>query len=354
MQVEDGLEMTTTLRTRPCPDCYLCGRRGVPLYRGLRDLVFGVPGGWSLSICPDPGCRLIWMDPLPAAEDLGAAYRVYYTHETARGSGPLERFQEIVAQGYLRGRRGFTRGVGSRWYRWLAPLAVLLPGGGEEIEGRVIFQGPPAPGARVLDVGCGHGGLLSRLRDLGWDVEGTEVDGRAVAEARARGVPVHHGELADRAYPDDHFDLVHLGHVIEHVYDPVGLLRECRRLLKPGGGLVVLTPNARSWGHRHFGRDWRGLEPPRHLHLFDVDNLAVVARRAGFARVEARSLQRASRTVLVVSAMLRHCRRSGRELGGCYNLGWKLRGTVYQFWERALVRFRPDAGEEVLCIARKD
>jgi SAM-dependent methyltransferase len=294
------------------------------------------------------------MHPVPVKDDLPKAYRAYFTHGRPPVGGRLRRVAEAVRGGYLRAGLGHTRGVGPGWYRWLAPLAALHPGGGEEAAAEVIFLGPPPAGARLLDVGCGSGELLLRLRALGWEGEGTEVDDRAIDVARAAGLTVFRGELAERGFPDDAFDITHLGHTIEHMLDPFGTLRECRRVLKPGGKLVVFTPNARSWGHRHFRHDWRGLEPPRHLQVFDPHNLGVAVRRAGFARVEVRTLQRKSRTVLVMSAMIRHCRRTGRSMEGCYNVCWKVLGVSSQLFERALIRFDPQAGEELYCTARKD
>jgi SAM-dependent methyltransferase len=254
----------------------------------------------------------------------------------------------------LRARLGHTQGVGPAWYRWLAPLAVLHPGGGEEMAASVIFLGPPPASARLLDVGCGSGELLLRLRELGWDGIGIEVDDQAIDVAHAAGLTVFRGELAERGFPDDAFDVIHLGHTIEHMLDPFETLRECRRVLKPGGSLIVFTPNARSWGHRHFRHDWRALDPPRHLQVFDPHNLGIAVRRAGFARVEVRTLQRHSRTTLVTSAMIRHCRRTGRSMEGCYNLCWKVLGVSSQLFERALVLFDPQAGEELYCTATKD
>jgi 2-polyprenyl-3-methyl-5-hydroxy-6-metoxy-1,4-benzoquinol methylase len=353
MQVE---AIPETIRTRPRPDCYLCGRRGVPLYRGLTDRLCGVPGRWDLNICSDPDCGLIWIDPVPTEEDIGKAYeRVYYTHEpTTSGHPRLRRAFEAVKGGYLRSRLGYTRDVGPPWYRLLAPIAHLLPGGKDAIEAAVMFQGAPPPGAKVLDVGCGSGALLARMRAVGWDVEGVDFDPQAVEVARARGLTVHCGDLIRQEYPDAHFDVVHLGHVIEHVHDPLGLVRECRRILQPGGRLVLLTPNAGGWGHRHFDRDWYALDPPRHLHLFRVANLVEVVRRAGFVRVEARSLCRDARTVLVVSGMYRSYGLPWGELKGRYGLAWKVRGVLYQTWEQVLSLGRGQTGEEILCTAWKD
>ena len=139
-----------------------------------------------------------------------------------------------------------------------------------------------APG-RLLDVGCGNGRFLAKMRAAGWQVEGTDFDPAAVKHVREQlGVPAHCGDLESAGFPAGSFDVVVLQHVIEHVETPVDLLRECLRILKPGGQLLLITPNVESWGHRRFGPFWRGLEPPRHLCLYSKQTLAELARRAGF------------------------------------------------------------------------
>ena len=75
-----------------------------------------------------------------------------------------------------------------------------------------------------------------------------------------------------------------MNNVIEHLPNPARILAECNRIMRPGGRLSVITPNVDSWGHKVFGPDWRGLEVPRHLFLFNRASLRSFARRAGFAR----------------------------------------------------------------------
>jgi len=96
-----------------------------------------------------------------------------------------------------------------------------------------------------------------------------------------------------------------MNHVIEHVHDPLGSLAEIHRVLREGGTLVVTTPNADSWGHRHFGPDWRGLEPPRHLQIFNGNNLVALAQRTGFAQVAFSTTLRITPNVFVQSGLVR-------------------------------------------------
>jgi SAM-dependent methyltransferase len=227
----------------------------------------------------------LWLDPAPLPGDLALAYESYHTHARPM-AGPLalRTFLRWVKEGHYATRFGYAvRGVAMK--RLLALALRARPHVAERLD-HLILRLPPCPGGRVLDIGCGEGRTLEQLRDLGWQVEGVDFDPRAVRSAVARGVPARLGTLADQHYPDGGFDAVVNSHILEHVPDPVAFLSECRRVLRPGGRLVLLTPNAKSLGHARFGADWRGLEPPRHLQVFTPDSLRRAAETAGL-RVDA-------------------------------------------------------------------
>jgi GT2 family glycosyltransferase/SAM-dependent methyltransferase len=289
---------------------------------------------------------------MPVEEDISKAYpATYYTHASELGKGLPRRLYDAIGDGYLQRRYGYRHGVGSRWLRYLSLLSWLYPAADPEFGVTAMYLPARQDGARLLDVGCGSGESLARMQRLGWDVQGVDVDPSAVATARAIGVPVHLGDLASARYPDNTFDAIHVSHVVEHVHDPVGLLRECRRILKVGGTLVVLTPNVDSWGHRRFGRAWHGLDAPRHLMLFRRETLAQVASAAG---LQVRRLTTTSRGA--TSAWLRsnQLRRGGpitlAEITGARP--W-LSALPYQSAEQWLLRFKPEIGEELCLIASK-
>ena len=77
-----------------------------------------------------------------------------------------------------------------------------------------------------------------------------------------------------------------LNNVIEHLPNTAEVFAECRRVLRAGGRLAMMTPNPDAIGHAMFGRDWRGLEPPRHLYLFSPALIGRYAHEAGFRQVE--------------------------------------------------------------------
>jgi 2-polyprenyl-3-methyl-5-hydroxy-6-metoxy-1,4-benzoquinol methylase len=139
--------------------------------------------------------------------------------------------------------------------------------------------------ARIIDVGCGDGFHLGLLREFGgdgWRLEGVDLDERAVNTARARGLEVHHGELAALGLDSGAYDVALLIQTIEHLTDPVSMLETIKRLLKPGGRVLVVTDNAASIDARLFrSRHWGGYHFPRHLHLFNEHALRFAATRAG-------------------------------------------------------------------------
>jgi 2-polyprenyl-3-methyl-5-hydroxy-6-metoxy-1,4-benzoquinol methylase len=95
----------------------------------------------------------------------------------------------------------------------------------------------------LLDVGCGPGVFLSLAREAGFDVTGVELEPTLADKARARGIEVLTGDVVSIPMGERRFDVITLLDLIEHVPEPVALLERCRQLLKPGGHVVVYTPN---------------------------------------------------------------------------------------------------------------
>jgi SAM-dependent methyltransferase len=139
----------------------------------------------------------------------------------------------------------------------------------------------------VLDVGCGTGEFLIKLRRRGIEAYGLEPSGFAAGHAASIGLDVFQGGVADYR-PGRTFDLITLWNVIEHMPDPAGDLSRLREMLAPAGTIVILTPNAGSHQADVFGRDWAGLEVPRHLQLFDASSLGTLAANVGLSTVGVR------------------------------------------------------------------
>jgi SAM-dependent methyltransferase len=134
---------------------------------------------------------------------------------------------------------------------------------------------------RALEIGCGDGWMLAALRDEGWQVAGIERSTESAAFAvHQQHLPVIVGGL-DTLRPEPSFDLIFMHHVLEHLPNPMDTLRQCARLLKPDGVLIVAVPNFASWQSRLTGRHWFHLDVPRHLVHFTPATLTQAMQSAG-------------------------------------------------------------------------
>jgi len=209
---------------------------------------------------------------------------------------------------------------------------------------------PAVPQGRLLDVGCGSGEWLLEMRQRGWTVEGFDFDDSAVKLARQKGLKVECGSLEDRNYPADCFDAVTLNHVIEHVPDPVRTLAECARILKPEGKLVLFTPNNSSLGHLLFREGWRGLEPPRHLHIFSMKSLRRTLTAAGFHEM---TILPFIVTSVIYESLLLRWGRTGFASGSPRDLpAWGIT-RLFKFLELCLLPWNPALGDCVIAVAVK-
>jgi SAM-dependent methyltransferase len=142
------------------------------------------------------------------------------------------------------------------------------------------------PGARsILDIGSGRGFMLYYLkRFFGFRrAAGTQVSRGAYEFSRdVLGLEMYHDDLPECGLESGSFEVVTLWHVLEHVLDPGRYLEEIRRLLVPGGRLVIEVPNFRSWTRAYTGLDWMGLDPDYHVHFFTPEALAAALERNGF------------------------------------------------------------------------
>lgn len=314
--------------------CYLCGNQGTYIYRNRRDLLFGVPGKWDLRKCANIQCGLVWLDPMPPEQDREKLYRVYYTH----GDEGVDRMKETLPT-------RFVQRVLRLPYSVLKRIMLIRH---ERKRLNLMYLDALKPG-RLLEVGCGNGDRLVKLKKLGWDVEGQEVDLRAASHAREKhGLRIFYGDLDALSLPENVYDAVVLNHVIEHVHDPAGLLSECRRVLKPGGMLVAVTPNSESYGHRTFQSHWFGLDPPRHLYLFSERTLERVAARAGFRSHRVWTTASKAETFAKGSMELTwKGREDGKKIS---SLSLSTKAMLFQLKATAHHRVQPFSGEE--CVLR--
>lgn len=199
-------------------------------------------------------CRLIRLDPVPEPHELEKFYPKQYWFD-GKGDSLAARLEE-----------GYRRFVLADHVRFVARAI-------EECE----EKGP------VLDVGCGGGLFLRMMNERGYDVAGLDFSESAAAVAwKQNRVPVVCARLEKAPLPAGVFAAVTMFHVLEHLYDPVAYLNAAHQLLRPDGRLIVQVPNASCWQFLMFGKNWNGVDVPRHLLHFKKTDLDLLLNECGF------------------------------------------------------------------------
>lgn len=137
---------------------------------------------------------------------------------------------------------------------------------------QAVVDAKPPRGARILDVGCGSGKLVTVLRNVGYDAVGVDPFLNAPSEY-----------LRKTTFEETEggWDLIMFHHSLEHMPDHVHVLRTAREKLAPGGKCLVRIPIA-AWAWKHYGRDWVQLDAPRHLVIHSPKSFRRAAVLAGF------------------------------------------------------------------------
>lgn len=332
------------IRTIPRPTCLICGSEGGLVYNNLQDRMFAVPGSWSLKQCLNKRCGLCWLDPTPTESDISRLYVNYFTHEI---QDPrqflLSGLRSILYAGYV-------------CVTFVPSMMLGLNKARTMI--RHMFLEDMKPD-NLLDVGCGGGIFLHRMHRLGWSTTGLDFDPKAVENAKSRYgsvLTVLHSDLAGARFSNDSFSAITMSHVIEHVPDPVALLTESRRILKPGGRLVVTTPNIHSHGHEMFRDCWWGLDSPRHLQVFSSTALRECAGRAGFSRIKTCTTAANADTFMGGSYGFLESKKTGDCASGFrvnFNFIRGVRSLFLQYGEARRLRHDPECGEELVLICEK-
>lgn len=234
--------------------CIACGGTNEVYIAGMWDDRYGSPGRFSILKCVS--CGQMVTSPLLSEQDLPALYSRYYP----RGSVD---FEAIKREADL----------------------VLLPDAettrhrnGTDNQGHYSVK----PGQKVLDIGCGSCVSLLEVRNIGGEAWGIETDPNVRAIADHFGLTVHIGSIHDDPFPDEDFDLIVLNQVIEHVPDPIALLKLVRTRLRLGGRVIVATPNSGSINRLISGRKWINWHIPYHLHHYNKASFAIIAAQAGY------------------------------------------------------------------------
>ena len=268
--------------------CTLCGADDAEPVLVGRDRLLDRHDEFHLVRCR--ACGLHYIDPRPTVDELPYHYSGDYApHRTDGGnkqrSGLRLRMHER--------RERNERRVLQRFYGWpgdgapgrlaLLPLYLRFRSHWKSHWKRIRCRGE----GRILDVGCGAGARLHFFHENGWQATGIDIGEDAARHARETlGLNVITGDLLEHRFDDASFDVVTMWEVLEHLTRPIDTLREIHRILRPGGELVLSTPNADSAPARWFRERWFSMDLPRHLCLFSPATARRALEDAGFEAIE--------------------------------------------------------------------
>jgi SAM-dependent methyltransferase len=139
-------------------------------------------------------------------------------------------------------------------------------------------------GGDLFEVGCGYGYLLDEARSYFRRRVGTECSPEAASHARATGADVFVGGVEQLAI-DALFDCAVAIQVIEHIYEPGRFMKQLVAHIKPGGYVVLATPDLGGALRKLMGRSWPSFKVPEHVLYFDFNSLQKLMREVGLAKI---------------------------------------------------------------------
>ena len=131
-------------------------------------------------------------------------------------------------------------------------------------------------GAKILEIGASYGFFMKIANDVGFESYGLEMSAKACEYAKNEfGIEIENSSLEESKFVQKNhsFDAVILLDVIEHVTNPSEIISQIESLLKPGGFVVITTPNIESLEFKFFGKYWEWISPPAHLFYFSKSTL---------------------------------------------------------------------------------
>ena len=334
------------IRTHTKPFCIICKAKGIQKYHNLRDRLFGVSGSWQIRECSNASCRHLWLDPSPINEDIHLAYVEYFTHQD-KSQSHISLLQRIVLAYQTHHYQYPVRNI-KQFHRLLSFLLSQFKFFKEYMDYPFVYFKGLKKG-KFLELGAGSGEMLSQFKDLGFNTEGLDLDLKAVKRAKQKGLKIYHGDIFSRNFKENTYDVIFSSHFIEHVPDPIKVMKESLRILKKDGVFIAITPNISSFLHRCLKSKWLNLDPPRHLHMFNADQLIKLMHHAGYKNIEVKSGNYSAATVFYYSLNANY-----------WHNRWSIKALFLRFLS-LIVRlclnflhyFYPLSGEEIILIARK-
>lgn len=286
--------------------CNLCGQEEWDEVLVAQDSLYGREGDFTLVRCKN--CGLTFLNPRPSKEHLTYFYPPEYRPH--RPPKPKKRrnflearwrvVQESLRTFVLREFYGYPGLQPRRKGNFIVQLIVrilLFPYylWHKKHIGVIPYRGE----GKVLDIGCGAGRHLARLKRHGWDVYGIDTNERAAKMARDQfGLEVVQEDILEHEYPEESLDIVTMWFSLEHMLDPYSVFLEVHRILKSKGLVVIAVPNIDGWLAKKSRQRWYCLQLPTHLYAFTPLTIKKMLAKAGFRVVKIRHIKSSLRRTL--------------------------------------------------------
>ncbi|MEZ4771714.1 MAG: class I SAM-dependent methyltransferase [Bacteroidia bacterium] len=202
-------------------------------------------------------CSFRFTQDIPVPEEIGSYYKSedYISHSNTN-KGIVNRLYQMVREITLKGKRN------------------------------LITQSSGKNSGKILDIGCGTGEFLGKMKNSGWETLGLEPDeGAASLAKKNHGLSVLPSDqlfsLENGAY-----DVITMWHVLEHVHELKAYLQKIQLLLKPNGLLIIAVPNYQSLDAEKYGEFWAAYDVPRHLYHFSPGSMKFLLEEQQFQLME--------------------------------------------------------------------
>lgn len=241
---------------------------GTPIQ--AKDAEFG--GLFSYVRCAD--CGTFRLSPRPSLQDIGSYYPANYEPHSVRPDSPATKVKRLLYRVFWQD----PAEVGAMPSSVRGLLRVLL----YPVRGRTVLAFRPPAVRRVFEFGASSGNDLAVFREAGWDVSGCELSPGACAVAATRGIQLQNCPAELAIIEPGSVSCVLMNNVLEHLHDPVAVLKTSHAALGTDGTLVLFLPNHAAWSARLFGAAWPGFDAPRHLWGFTPVSITALLDRLGF------------------------------------------------------------------------
>ena len=226
-------------------------------------------------------CSFVYTNPRPTKETMPYFYpdTAGYYKPALSNDIPIDSFGKGVLDSILKHCLNYE--TQARYPAYLARILRLLLA-----RKNSLLQAPEfVKGGRLLDIGCSWGGYLSQMKQYGWDVYGTEINEKAVKYAQNQlGLKnVKHGFFEDISWQQNIFDVINMSMVLEHVYDPLGILRMVYPAMKKNGQLILSVPDISGLEAKLYKDKAYTLQVPQHLNHFTPKTITSFLTKAGFS-----------------------------------------------------------------------